>query len=260
MIKPTAAEELLQSLGISKPGDICLEAIALYCNARIKIEPLDGCEARIIGNHQKAIITVAEGKLYERQRFSIGHELGHWRYHKGRSFVCRSDDIGNEEKERSINDPEKVADDYAVDLLMPRYLFEPEAERLKTASFETIRSLSKLFKTSITATALRYVDLSPIPSMLVCHGQNGLIWFKKGRDVSNRLFLKSELDPDSFALDVLYGKGEQTRPRKIGADAWFDNLGADRYEIFEDTMRIYDSRILTFLSWRDEEMLEKYNT
>jgi hypothetical protein len=258
VIRPTPAEELLQSLGISKPGDIDLKAIAWHCGAEVRIEPLDGCEARIIGSQNKAIITVADGKLYERQRFSIGHELGHWKYHRGQAFICRSNDIGSENRSRAANDPEKVADDYAVNLLMPRYLFEPEARKAKATSFEAVLNLKALFITSITATALRFVDFSPETSMLVCYDQLGMKWFKKSRDVPTRLFLKHELDHDTIAFDVLYGEEAQHRPRVIDADSWFENRGADRYELYEDSIRIHDGRILTLLSWRDEEMLEKY--
>lgn len=53
-------------------------------------------------------------------RFSVAHELGHWHHHRRRSAVCLSDDIGNPAK--GPLDPERVADGYAADLLMPRYL------------------------------------------------------------------------------------------------------------------------------------------
>ncbi len=256
MSRPAPAEQLLQSLGISEPGDIDLEAIAWYCGAEVRIEPLDGCEARIIGSQDKAIITVADGQFYERQRFSIGHELGHWKYHRGQSFICRSDDIGSENRNRAVNDPEKVADDYAVDLLMPKYLFEPEARKAKITGFEAVLGLKYVFTTSITATVLRFVDFSPETSILVCYDQLGMKWFKRGRDVPPRLFLKQELDHNTIAFDVLYGKEKQNRPRVTGADAWFENVGTDRYELYEDSIGINDGRILTLLSWRDEEMLE----
>ena len=54
----TAAERLLQDLGVSEPGEIDLEAIAYHLNARVQYKPLDGCEARIVGAGDRAIITV----------------------------------------------------------------------------------------------------------------------------------------------------------------------------------------------------------
>lgn len=36
-------------------------------------------------------------------------------------------------------------------------------------------------------------------------------------------------------------------PRKIGADAWFDRQGADRYEITEQSFRVPDEGVVTIL-------------
>lgn len=52
------AERVLQELGITDPGEIDLEAIAWHLGARIKLAELDGCEARIIGYRDRAIIRV----------------------------------------------------------------------------------------------------------------------------------------------------------------------------------------------------------
>ena len=45
---------------------------------RFSKEPLTGCEANIIGRGDKAIITINSKSIPGRQRFSAGHELGHW--------------------------------------------------------------------------------------------------------------------------------------------------------------------------------------
>ena len=70
------AETLLQELGVTEPSEIDLEAIAFYVNARIRYRSLDGCEARIVGNADQAIITVNQNSQWRRKRFSIAHELG----------------------------------------------------------------------------------------------------------------------------------------------------------------------------------------
>src|SRR5229473_755209 len=80
---------LLEELGITEPWDIHVEAIAEYCGATIVYEPLKGCEARIIGHGDRAIITVSSTSLRERQRFSGAHELGHWMGDRGKvAFAC----------------------------------------------------------------------------------------------------------------------------------------------------------------------------
>jgi len=42
----------------------------------------------------------------------------------------------------------------------------------------------------------------------------------------------------------------------IGADAWFDRFDADRYEIFEQSVRAGKDEVLTFLTFKSREMLE----
>src|SRR5229473_6843228 len=73
-----SADNIIKELGISEPADIDIEAISQYCNATVVYEWLTGCEARIVGNADRAIITVNADSRRGRQRFSAAHELGHW--------------------------------------------------------------------------------------------------------------------------------------------------------------------------------------
>lgn len=250
---PTPAERFLLSLGIAAPGEIDVEAIAWDAGAEVRFAQLDSCEARIIGYGNRAIITVEERSILPRKRFSVAHELGHWKYHRGRSFVCRSDDIGNQV--RGPTDPERVADAYAADLLLPAFLFEPLARKARKATFEAVDDIRAQFQMSRTAVALRMVDLGPEPTMLVCHRPGGRRWFKRGADVPDRWFPRDELDAESGAMEVLHGRCERTPRTLIGADAWFDRRDAERYEVFEQSVRMASGDALTFLTFKSAEML-----
>jgi len=94
-MKLRPAELLLKNLGITDPREIDLEAIALDQGAIVKHGSLDGCEARIVGYGSRAIITVDDRKPRTRLRFSTAHELGHWKHHRGRSLVCRPDELSD---------------------------------------------------------------------------------------------------------------------------------------------------------------------
>src|SRR5580704_14951567 len=98
MIDPSATPEaVLSTLGIAEPQDIDIEAIAYACGALITREPLSGCEANIIGINDKAVITVNSASLETRQRFSAGHELGHWMRDRGQSaFGCSDRQMDSE--------------------------------------------------------------------------------------------------------------------------------------------------------------------
>lgn len=254
MITLSPAEQVLADLGIETPGEIDLEAIAWTLGARVCYRPLDGCEARIIGNGDKAIITINSRSHTRRQRFSIGHELGHWRYHRGRLLVCCADEIGQGSERRSSL--ERTADNYAAQLLMPDYLFRPVIRGYPKLDFRMVREIANIFETSLTSTAIRLVEGKHFPAVLVCHGPQGRKWFTRCPDVPERWFPRSDLDVESFAFAILFGNAPEDRtPRKIGADAWFDRQEAEQFEVQEQSIRIASDEILTLVLITDDGML-----
>lgn len=247
------AEKILKGLGITEPSEIDLEAIAWTLGVRVKYRLLDGCEARIIGHNDQAIVTVNNCSSLRRQRFSLAHELGHWNHHRGKRLVCRAEEIGNSKRSPA----ERDADTYAADILMPRYMFQSVAQNYKKLTFQTVQALADLFDTSLTATAIRLVEEDHSPAILVCHGLQGRKWFCQSPSIPERWFPQDQLDSDSYAFDILFGrKSEETIPRKIGADAWFDRREAAEYEIYEQSIRTGDGEILSLILIDDERMLD----
>ena len=234
--------------------DIDIEAIAYHVGAIIKYRPLNGCEGRIIGTNERAVITVNSQVIPPKQRFSAAHELGHWHHHKGRSLMCLSDDISNPEK--GLCNPERVADGYAADLLMPQFLLKPMANKIGEVSFQAVEYLRNEFRTSITATTFRLVEHGPEPTMLVCYSTNGRKWFYRSHYIPDKWFPRADLDPGSYAIEVLHHKIDIGKRELICADIWFDRYGAKQYELYEETCRITDDEILTLLIFKDDEMLE----
>lgn len=247
------AERLLQELGVTEPDEIDLEAIAYYVNARVRYRSLDGCEARIIGKGDEAIITVNANSTYRRKRFSIAHELGHWHHHRGKCLTCRVEEY----RPRDALSPERTADSYAADLLMPYYLFRPLARQQGKLTFKAVTALADIFNASKPATAIRLVESDYSPALLVCHGPKGRKWFTRAPSVPQRWFPQDSLDADSYAFGIQFGGNpDDTLPRKIGADAWFDRRDADRFEVHEQTMRTSPEETLTLVLISDSRMLE----
>ncbi len=242
----TRAERLLKKLGITEPDEIDLEAIAYFVGARIRYRTLDGCDARIVGYGDNAIITINPGSTFQRQRFSIGHELGHWEHHRGERLVCRV------EGRDSALASERLADSYAADLLMPAYLFRPLALQQSKLDFKAVGILAETFKTSQTATAIRLVEGDHSPALLVCHSLQKRKWFIKAPSIPEHWNPKALIDASSSALDVLYGTGQgDLRPRRIKAEAWFDCWEARGRDIYEQTIRVGNEEILTILQLTD---------
>ncbi len=253
------AEIILKRLGITEPSEIDLEAIAWTLGVRVRYRLLDGCEARIIGHDDQAIVTVNNRSSLRRQRFSLAHELGHWNHHRGKLLVCRAEEIGSGDNKRSP--AERDADTYAADILMPRYIFQPIANDYGKLTFQTVRALADLFDTSLTATAIRLVEGDHSPAILVCHGLQGRKWFCRSPSVPERWFPQDQLDSYSYAFGTLFGREvEETIPRKIGADAWFDRREAAKYEVREQSIRTGDGEILSLILIDDERMLDDEST
>lgn len=242
----TEAEKLLQELGITEPEEIDLEAIAWHVGARIKRRKLDGCEARIVGAGDRAIITVNTNSAFVRQQFSIGHEIGHWHYHRGKSLVCRSDDIGGPSTGSATL--ERQADKFASNLLLPNYILRPYLSQFKKLTFDTIKKTAKTFGTSLPATAISLVERGAWPAMLVCHGQAGRKWFSRNAGLADCWFPNSELHPESNAIGILYGSDpDQVKPNKLGAHIWFNHREAYIRDIYEQSIRTAEGDTLSLL-------------
>lgn len=243
---------LLEELGISEPEDIHIEAIAEYCGATIVYEPLEGCEGRILGHGDRAIITVSTRSPRGRQRFSAAHELGHWMRDRGKvAFACSENTLSTE---WSADNPERRANRYAVDLLLAEPLFSRYAKN-RQITFDTVRELANKFQTSLTPAAIRLVELGSYPAMIICNTPGRRRWFIRGRNVPEVLWPREIPGRYTVAHDLLNRKAEAGGAVDVCADGWFDHQDASRYAVREDSIRIAGELILSLLWWKDERQL-----
>ena len=248
-----SADALLEDLGITEPDELDLGVIAQHCGATLLYKPLEGCAARITGNEDRAIITVDSNSRIERQRFSAGHELGHWMFDRGKVslFSCEENVFV---REWSANNPETRANRYASDLLMPASMFRPRAATFTRIDFNTVKALGKIFRTSLTATAIRLVEHGPLPAMLICSSAQGVEWSVRGE--GTKPLWPQEPRPETYAYDLLH-EHEDEASGDVLASAWFDHPVADRYRVHEHAVRGYQGLVLSLLWWSNEAMLIK---
>lgn len=249
-------ERLLRSFGVETPEEIDLEAIAWNLGVvEVKVRELDGCEARIVGKGDIAIISVDPRAISRRRRFSIAHELGHWMCHHGQNSFCRTEDI----QERNAKNPvERQANAFAAHLLLPDYLLQPIARRLPKLTVKSVREVADRFQTSLTATTVRLIETNICPTMMIAYGRSGRLWFNRSRLVPERWFPAAELHHDTYAFNLLHNAGpEQASTRRIGADAFFDRWDADRVEVEEQSFRVSNDQIMTLIHFSDRDMLKE---
>jgi Zn-dependent peptidase ImmA (M78 family) len=248
------AAEILRELGITSPDEIDVEAIAFHCGATIRYRSLTGCAARIVGNGNRAIITVDSNSIRPRQRFSAAHEMGHWMHDRGKaSFSCQESQFVRDWS--ATSNPESRANRYASDLLLPLPLFKPRAGEYRTMDFDTVRELAGMFNTSLTATAIRLAEHGPLPTMLVCYSNGERQWFVRESGLPEQLWPNKTLERYTYAYDLSKQTNEREMRGEVPAKAWFDHDAADGHYIKEHSIRTPNGDVLSLLWWKDERML-----
>jgi hypothetical protein len=154
-------------------------------------------------------------------------------------------------KEWSKQNPESRANRYASDLLMPTGMFKPRSAGLKRIDFDAVKSLAKIFKTSLSATAIRLVEHGPLPAILVCSNPGGIEWTAKRNEI--KLWVQPP-GPYTYAHDILNGTRDEASG-EVNASAWFDHPVASGHQVHEHSIRGYQGLVLSILWWRDEGML-----
>jgi hypothetical protein len=245
-------DELLEELGIKEPSQLKIEAIAFHCQAVILYEPLTGCEANIVGKGDRAIITVNSNAIPTRQRFSAGHELGHWMKDRGQvAFGCTDRQI---ESEWTTNNPETRANQFASDLLLPPKLFVPLAKG-RPITLETVRDLGRVFQMSLTATAIKLVRRGSFPSMLVYHENGKRKWFIPSDDLPKKLWPAQVPDSGTVTAKLLAGERIQDEGNDVRSDKWFEVRNAEQYYVRESSFRNGPDSVVTLLWWEEEAQI-----
>ncbi|WP_084639079.1 ImmA/IrrE family metallo-endopeptidase [Haliea salexigens] len=244
-------------LSISAASEIDIEAIAYYKGAMVKVRPLRGCEARIIGYGDRAVISVNSASMTERRRFSIGHELGHWIKHRGTvGNLCKKELItaNRTSNSRNLLGREKIANEYASELLMPEYLF---ARFIRGAdiSFDVIQSIKEAFGVSLTAAAIRFVNSCDYPVILACYGPNGRRWYHKSKQVPQYFYPVRVISHESPGFCRILSNNEKYEAHEVDSDIWIDALGAEKYEVMEVIWPISRDSFMVFLWWADESQI-----
>ncbi len=214
-------ERLWALYGLSVPGDLVLEDIALQRGVLVIEQPLVTMEARIIRSGQRGLIRVRAGiPETGRKRFAIAHELGHWELHKGISqlFACTSDDM----VARYRASPEEgEANWFAAGLLMPSHLFTAKVIGA-VFSLDTLSQAARYFQTSLTATAIRYVELSDDYCAVAVADGGRIRWWRGTECFERRFWLQhgANLSRSSLAGSLFVQGHGRVGPDEVDISAW----------------------------------------
>ena len=255
------AKKILFALEIDRPNEIDIEIIAFKRGAMVVMDQIKGAEARLSRTKENGIITVSNEIPEEgRVRFNIAHELGHFEMHKSEETltICTDEDL-NQWYQTQLH-LEVDANVFAAEILMPENLFKPLVKN-KIPSFKEITKLAGIFKTSIMATATKFVEHTEEACCLFISKEKKIKRFGCSKDFSYRVRQPGEnLNEDSEAYGF-FEKGyvNISRPTQICADAWInDNKVNPNSLILEDTFAMTNYNTVLSLIWV-KDPIEKYD-
>lgn len=270
--------KLLRELGILRPDEIDVEAIAEYVGATVVYEELRGCGGGLVARGDRAIITADRRSPRPEQRLAVAHELAHWILDRGESGLVPSDPLGvyvswfdDEGYEEDVT-PEERADGWAAELLLPETMlwrelrWDGDEPRWGTAmTFCTVRDVCRRYNTPFLTTAERVVRLSDGNTLLVRNEPGEVTEYLRHNDTEVGDWLHKSPLQGTVAYDLLHGDRES--PRKgagatasgattVGSDGWLRIPTAWWCPASEDSMLTEDGKVLSLLSWPGDAMSE----
>lgn len=247
------AKAILKYLDIRHPKEIEVKEIAYTRGLVVRERVLEGSEGLLVCNAHKGIASVnIDIPELGKKRFTIAHELGHFELHRDSALrLCDDSDFLCYEKTRP---GENEANEFATELLMPEYLFQSPCKS-GIPCFSTIGDLADDFRTSLTATAIRYVECSPHRCAIVVSRDGSIKWYRASEDFGYHVKVGSQLGQNSYAIDFFNGKGLPLSMELVLARSWLDGEKFDwNAEIKEQSMAIPRYNIVLSLLWIDDDI------
>ncbi len=225
--------ELVNDYGLAFPFN--LQEVLNVLGIIYSDEPLEKeYDGKITISSDEIKIVTNANTLYEsRKRFTIAHEIGHWKLHfcddPYRTIDCEAKNIGAFSK----NLIEYEADLFASEFLLPTEIFKREAGRL-LPSIRSLESLSDKYSTSLTSTAIKFVELTQEPCAVILMQDRKIKW-----KIHSSSFFHSIRDKieDCYCYDML-DKGENQIRDKLYMYNWIESK-SQKY-IWEDVKNLYN--------------------
>lgn len=176
------------------------------------------------------------------QRFSIAHEFGHYFLPEHPENIFDSNGF-HASSTNSKDSFEKEADYFSTCLLMPKYLFEKEIYKFNDG-LEAIKGLASIFNTSLTTTAIRYIELTETPAMLVISSKDiieAVFDTKELRKFGARRYSKNNIFPNKNIITT------EALKKEIFLNEWVDTN--QNIKAIEETIILggYD-KVLTIIT------------
>lgn len=227
-----AARRELDLLKIEALDEISIEDIAARRDLFVTDGELDGADGRTVPHDGAGVIRVRRNITQPaRRRFVIAHELGHWVLEgPGRISSCSSRDL----LEYGEGNVEAAANYFAAELLMPGKLVRPLCN--VPPGFSAIKEVARRCNTTVTASAVRFVQLSPEACALVWSENSKVKWVTRSADFEGWIDRGRTLSGLSHAGDVFGGKSISEDPQPVPQHAWVAQRVHGGRDLWEETL------------------------
>jgi len=243
------ARKVRSAIGYAHPTELPIEVLAYMRGALVRSSPVRGARANLVRVGTRGIIGVAEGLPNEQRRFAIAHELGHFEVHANVSWLglCTGDDLiaGYHASGR-----EEEANAFATELLMPADLFEPGCDVARVA-WDAIERLAASFQVSLSAAAIRFVELSYERVAVVCCKDGRVAWTSHSADFHGRIERGARVGEATLAHDFFAKAAVSEAPEAVPAGAWLER--ATDGEIIEHARAMPRLGLVMSLLWQPFE-------
>ena len=232
VIATGAAISLWRLYGLTSPDELVLEDLALSLGVLVIEAKLDKADARLLRKGPRGLIRVNRDIPEPgRKRFAIAHELGHWALHRESQVNACTDQ--NMVSMYRASPAEVEANYFAAELLMPGDLFAPRIRRVRP-SFALITSLANEFRTSLTAAAVRYAEVSDDYCAVVVSEGGRVRWWRGSERFAEHYWIEpgTPLGPETIAGSLFAGEAVPRGPEEVEDDAWADRREGGEPETF----------------------------
>lgn len=224
--KKIVREILSQNPNIKLP--IPLKEIASAAGiSDIRYQSLDGLEGALVANEEKSegIIAINSNTRHSRQRFTLGHELGHFLIPRhGHNMRCTVKDLNKKATTKSkILDIEAEANVFSSQLLMPAQLLTRRGLLDPSPNVSNIIQLTDICDVSFQACANNYINIhGDYLTIIITH--NHTIHYGLNSDI-NPLWLNAdkgkEVPRGSHTSTVDLTKYQSISSDEVDTELWF---------------------------------------
>lgn len=252
-----------QSINNKVPIPVPIKQIAT-CLDIVSISPLttNGFEGAIIKKDGQGFIFFNQASIESRQRFTIGHELGHWMIPShllGDSLSCTKEQLSHfNSKGKVLTKEVRIeieANRFSAYILMPKREFKEDINQAEP-NLCNLFQISQKYNVSMAACCLRFKDLSDY-SCAIIHHHNFII----------QKILKTKGFPN---LDINFKEGGYIAPKSISASSltttdltpsdwrnWLQNKNSYRTELYEQVFQQNNGYRITLLYLDNSQELDE---